>query len=110
MKAIHNRRGAEGAVDEAVFKEQKYEKWKQFTTFSLKTKLGYLLFSKSKSTKNESNSQLIIVAELYLNCCFQRAKVRKMKAIHNDAAAHGSPEQAVFKEQKYEKWKQFTTV
>ena len=43
------------------FKEQKYEKWKQFTTEQLDKFSDDKLFSKSKSTKNESNSQLILL-------------------------------------------------
>ena len=67
----------------AVFKEQSYDKWKQFTTCVYFGSCPYSLFSKSKVTINESNSQLVCVLDLY---CF-----------------------AVFKEQSYDKWKQFTT-
>ena len=35
--------------------------------------------------------------------CFQRAKVRKMKAIHNKCRVVIALNVAVFKEQKYEK-------
>ena len=61
------------------------------------------LFSKSKSTKNESNSQQTSVFSLLIDCCFQRAKVRKMKAIHNETKQTNPKQTAVFKEQKYEK-------
>ena len=38
-----------------------------------------------------------------MESCFQRAKVRKMKAIHNANRYNYSSVAAVFKEQKYEK-------
>ena len=110
MKAIHNIFISTHTQDIAVFKEQKYEKWKQFTTVATLANRQTMLFSKSKSTKNESNSQLIFTAVFVLLRCFQRAKVRKMKAIHNVPAQQHPAAVAVFKEQKYEKWKQFTTT
>ena len=58
MKAIHNADELAAYNAEAVFKEQKYDKWKQFTTYHNESNQNYLLFSKSKSTINESNSQL----------------------------------------------------
>ena len=67
----------------AVFKEQSYDKWKQFTTLFIMYAIIYLLFSKSKVTINESNSQ--------------------------PAGSSTADPRAVFKEQSYDKWKQFTT-
>ena len=68
----------------AVFKEQRYDKCKQFTTFWLSHSVIRSLFSKSKDTINASNSQLQPYRD-YTNT-------------------------AVFKEQRYDKCKQFTTM
>jgi hypothetical protein len=55
-------------------------------------------FSVSKTA-----SKLLMLFALCILCCFQRAKVRKMKAIHNQNCAPLGMTAAVFKEQKYEK-------
>ena len=83
MKAIHNQKLKRLSPRPAVSKEQIYEKWKQFTTDT------YLV--------------------LWPSSCFQRANLRKMKAIHNWQNNYGNTTNAVSKEQIYEKWKQFTT-
>ena len=58
MKAIHNRVRPADDVPGVVIKEQRYDKWKQFTTTLLSRKRYGQLLSKSKDTINESNSQL----------------------------------------------------
>ena len=55
-------------------------------------------FSVSKTA-----SKLLMLFALCILCCFQRAKVRKMKAIHNMPIGIIIHLLAVFKEQKYEK-------
>ena len=55
-------------------------------------------FSVSKTA-----SKLLMLFALCILCCFQRAKVRKMKAIHNTQRQMHPHGVAVFKEQKYEK-------
>ena len=94
----------------AVSKEQIYEKWKQFTTEGFALKFLVLLFPKSKFTKNESNSQQLQRWYVVTTRCFQRANLRKMKAIHNSIGFLRKNCIAVSKEQIYEKWKQFTTI
>ena len=60
----------------AVFKEQRYDKCKQFTTIEIVGQNGYRLFSKSKDTINASNSQRDDSLLQFSRGCFQRAKIR----------------------------------
>ena len=57
MKAIHNYIRNHKFLIYAVNYTQRYKKWKQFTTISLSSDNGSLLWTIHKDTKNESNSQ-----------------------------------------------------
>ena len=76
MKAIHNKYGDKDKQINVVIKEQRYDKWKQFTTQSDTSKLCSKLLSKSKDTINESNSQPVFCQSKINKCCYQRAKIR----------------------------------
>ena len=102
MKAIHNLDVCELKRSSAVSKEQIYEKWKQFTTRFSTLQRWQLLFPKSKFTKNESNSQPKALRSNSSFCCFQRANLRKMKAIHNCLTAT-TPTTRLFPKSKFTK-------
>ena len=109
MKAIHNKR-AQNRKRSLLFPKSKFTKNESNSQLiSLLLLRVQQLFPKSKFTKNESNSQRRFSDTFSTSGCFQRANLRKMKAIHNtrwDGLKRGY---AVSKEQIYEKWKQFTT-
>ena len=88
MKAIHNTHFAPFHTNAAVNYTQRYKKWKQFTTRGAITKKVYELWTIHKDTKNESNSQPMILEILPARCCELYTKIQKMKAIHNAFVGH----------------------
>ena len=134
MKAIHNAPIFGPFGLSAVFKEQRYDKWKQFTTPLWWRFWCWRLFSKSKDTINESNSQRCKVFLIKLFAVLKEQRYDKWKQFTTNCVSHliihrlfskskdtinESNSQrvnrvviisiAVFKEQRYDKWKQFTT-
>ena len=85
------------------------EKWKQFTTDGINTKIVFLLLCIPKILKNESNSQQFLLIELNLTSCCVSQRYWKMKAIHNTTAALLPIYKVVVYPKDTEKWKQFTT-
>ena len=73
----------------------------QFTTGMKCPKVRPTLFSKSKSTRFRCNSQQFEKRFVHLACCFQRAKVQDLDAIHNFFVKGIELAEVVFKEQKY---------
>ena len=93
----------------AVNYTQRYKKWKQFTTLRHRIHSVGTLWTIHKDTKNESNSQPLLIFYPYSHCCELYTKIQKMKAIHNRLYHVQNPYLAVNYTQRYKKWKQFTT-
>ena len=85
------------------------EKWKQFTTLKLSNRNLCALFCIPKILKNESNSQLAAINEIYAMGCFVSQRYWKMKAIHNCSIICFRACPVVLYPKDTEKWKQFTT-
>ena len=84
MKAIHNYAETQSACLWVVLYPKDTEKWKQFTTIGLSSNKSLWLFCIPKILKNESNSQLSVLCEVLILCCFVSQRYWKMKAIHNN--------------------------
>ena len=67
------------------------------------------LWTIHKDTKNESNSQQVMMFCPVLLSCELYTKIQKMKAIHNFSSTPTLGQTAVNYTQRYKKWKQFTT-
>ena len=109
MKAIHNGTHFPLNYLDTVNYTQRYKKWKQFTTTWETYQADEVLWTIHKDTKNESNSQLINMVDLFRSNCELYTKIQKMKAIHNRRNGGIGFPSAVNYTQRYKKWKQFTT-
>ena len=110
MKAIHNNPSNIDEFLKVVVYLKDTEKWKQFTTFVVRTFNLYLLLCISKILKNESNSQHnSLLCYFSVSCCVSQ-RYWKMKAIHNPMNVSNAPANVVVYLKDTEKWKQFTTV
>ena len=89
---------------------QRYKKWKQFTTATVRGTATAALWTIYKDTKNESNSQHHHCFSYSTFCCELYTKIQKMKAIHNRVSTIVFSDAAVNYIQRYKKWKQFTTM
>ena len=110
MKAIHNFYQTTNINCKVVLYPKDTEKWKQFTTNSVKFSLSFWLCCIPKILKNESNSQQSCSVGLYCSCCVVSQRYWKMKAIHNNRSIILSCVVVVLYPKDTEKWKQFTTV
>ena len=109
MKAIHNLRLCFRLRKLVVLYPKDTEKWKQFTTDNLYSRLYDRLFCIPKILKNESNSQRTIYHTSPYLCCFVSQRYWKMKAIHNKLEVCHLWTIVVLYPKDTEKWKQFTT-
>ena len=109
MKAIHNPSWLYLEKHFVVLYPKDTEKWKQFTTSSCKILFHILLFCIPKILKNESNSQLLMILEIWGTRCFVSQRYWKMKAIHNVSSFANFLRYVVLYPKDTEKWKQFTT-
>ena len=110
MKAIHNYIRKMVFLLQVVLYPKDTEKWKQFTTMSLRFQSNGKLCCIPKILKNESNSQLKILSETDLPSCVVSQRYWKMKAIHNLIFWILSFTFVVLYPKDTEKWKQFTTI
>ena len=85
MKAIHNTGEEAPPLPTVVVYLKDTEKWKQFTTHIWWGSLTQSLLCISKILKNESNSQPLASAKIFLMCCCVSQRYWKMKAIHNSS-------------------------
>ena len=109
MKAIHNFVPRFQIFKIVVLYPKDTEKWKQFTTDTVKRNKKPLLFCIPKILKNESNSQQLKSSDFSFLRCFVSQRYWKMKAIHNFRRYVQFNAKVVLYPKDTEKWKQFTT-
>ena len=110
MKAIHNVPARMCRHFLTVLNTSKIQKWKQFTTGQMKSKVHLRLSSIRQRYKNESNSQRFRRVGFIPGNCPQYVKDTKMKAIHNTPTGGDYAFRTVLNTSKIQKWKQFTTI
>ena len=110
MKAIHNIMTVLEISIKVVLYPKDTEKWKQFTTITIRMYFFYKLFCIPKILKNESNSQRKFCLLYSTFRCFVSQRYWKMKAIHNAPINNLILSPVVLYPKDTEKWKQFTTT
>ena len=110
MKANHNSSSRVYLRETAVAYEQRYNKWKQITTKNAKDIRNLKLLPMSKDTINESKSQPvspISFAHIWL-LPMSKDTINESKSQLVEGKTSGA--KAVAYEQRYNKWKQITTL
>ncbi len=93
-----------------VYQCQRYNFWKQITTILSKFRTIIQLFINVKDTIFESKSQLKINSGIANGCCLSMSKIQFLKANHNPLILDFRVGQVVYQCQRYNFWKQITTI
>ncbi len=110
LKANHNKPTAARLWWLVVYQCQRYNFWKQITTITDSVGNRQRLFINVKDTIFESKSQPINPFTKIYPCCLSMSKIQFLKANHNSTFQLLLEQLVVYQCQRYNFWKQITTL